>query len=77
MKRVYEFSNIQDMIDLAREVQSRVYWSSSFYLLSSGSGDAIDSVGFSAFWDICDDVHYIGATAVSIDGDDVEFIYGK
>lgn len=47
MKRTYHFNNPQDMIDLAIEVQSNVYWGRRFHI-----DDEADSRHYREFWDL-------------------------
>lgn len=66
----YDLHNAEHMIDLARDIQSFVYWRGSFYL-----GETVYS--WKNFWDIVvgeiDEHQAIGVEI--IDGNEVRFIY--
>lgn len=70
--KTYQFNNARDMIELAKMIQSYVYWGMRFYL----SNEESDEYHYSDFWDVADAAQDNGAIGVSIFSDNViNFIY--
>ena len=70
----YMFSNPDHMIDLAKEVQSRVYWG-GYFSIEDGD-DSSESLHWRHLWDaIVNEKEHKRAIGVEITGDIVKFIY--
>lgn len=68
----YMFDNAKDMIDLAQEIQTRVYWNMRFYYEEE---DEIDSIAYKDFWALIVYKMDEGAIGVTISNNDhVEFV---
>ena len=66
----YMFNNPENMITLAREIQSKIYWGERFYLREDE-----DSIHYDNFWDIAAQELEEGAIGVIIEEDDIAFIH--
>lgn len=65
--RTYKFNNPMDMAELAREIQTKVYWDNVFYL----DKDGVDTVRYSEFWEYVINGLDNGNVSVTIYDDDL------
>ena len=70
--RRYSMKDAQNMIDLAKYVQTKVYWGSSFYI------DDEKQIRYREFWDLASESLDAGYSVVEITsseyGDDIRFL---
>lgn len=63
----FHFDNATEMINLAKEIQVRVYWDDDFYL-----GE--NSIKYKFLWDYIEEAHESGLKGIAfINKDEVEF----
>lgn len=68
MTKTYIFKSPMDMAELARFIQTKVYWESRFYL----HDDPEESIHYSDFWEITIDYIDKGcSSSVTITEDDI------
>ena len=74
-KRMFRFDNPADMIKLAQEIQTQVYWKNSYY--EEGVDEGEEKNLYKHFWDHVDSLYENNLVAVEIseDYEYVNFIY--
>lgn len=72
MIRTYNLKRAEDVIELAKYVQTQVYWRNTFCDVTNNLNN-VDRVYYKYFWDYCDSYMSEGCTRVVICDEIVEF----
>lgn len=72
MEKIYKFNSIQDLVNLAKEVEDSVRYKDRFDIIIDGIKL---SMSYECFWEFIAPKIHGGATGVLIDGDNIKILY--